>query len=206
MRDFYKQQFSGKKIIFSVDRLDYTKGVFSRLKAYEHFLHLFPQFKEQVVFIMVIVPSRDTIPKYAERKKEIDEFIGNLNSSIGTITWKPVIYQYTHLGFAELSALYSACNMALITPLRDGMNLVAKEFVASRKDLKGVLLLSEMTGAARELTDSLLINPNDVDGLAHKIKEGLEMSEVEQSRRLSICKKESFNTTLIPGQKIFLPS
>jgi trehalose 6-phosphate synthase/phosphatase len=189
LRNFYKEQFKGKKIIFSVDRLDYTKGVFSRLKAYEWFLNLFPQYKERVVFIIVIVPSRDTIPKYAERKKEIDEFIGNLNSSTGTITWKPIIYQYNHLAFAELSALYTVCNMALITPLRDGMNLVAKEFIASRKDLKGVLLLSEMTGAAKEFTDALLINPNDLEGLAHKIKEGLEMSEEEQSRRLMLMQK-----------------
>jgi trehalose 6-phosphate synthase/phosphatase len=138
---------------------------------------------------MVIVPSRDTIPRYAERKKEIDEFIGDINSSIGNITWKPVIYQYAHIDFPQLIALYTACDMALITPLRDGMNLVAKEFVASRKDLKGVLLLSEMTGAARELSDALLINPNDIDGVARKIKEGLEMNEEEQSRRLSVMQK-----------------
>ncbi|TDH24586.1 bifunctional alpha,alpha-trehalose-phosphate synthase (UDP-forming)/trehalose-phosphatase [Segetibacter sp. 3557_3] len=184
LRSFYKQEFRDKKILFSVDRLDYTKGVFSRLKAYEWFLNLFPAYREKVVFIMVIVPSRDTIPKYAERKKEIDEFIGNINSRIGTITWKPVVYQYNQLSFEQLIALYTGCDLALITPLRDGMNLVAKEFVASRQDHKGVLLLSELTGAARELTDALLINPNDLDGLARKIKEGLEMSEAEQSRRL----------------------
>ncbi len=132
---------------------------------------------------MVIVPSRDIILRYAERKKEIDEFIGDINSSIGNITWKPVIYQYAHIDFPQLIALYTACDMALITPLRDGMNLVAKEFVASRRDLKGVLVLSEMTGAARELTDALLINPNDIDGVARKIKEGLEMNEEEQSSR-----------------------
>ncbi len=185
LRDFYKREFHGKKILFSVDRLDYTKGVFSRLKGYEWFLKLFPAYREKVVFIMVIVPSRDTIPRYAERKKEIDEFIGNINSTIGTITWKPVIYQYTHLSFEQLVALYTACDLAMITPLRDGMNLVAKEFVASRQDLKGVLLLSDLTGAARELTDALLINPNDLDGLARKINEGLEMNEEEQSRRLA---------------------
>ena len=177
LKDFYKQQFKGKKILFSVDRLDYTKGVFARLKAYEHFLKLFPSYKEKVVFIMVVVPSRDTIPRYAERKKEIDEFIGNFNSSIGNITWKPIIYQYTHLNFNQLLSLYTACDMALVTPLRDGMNLVAKEFVASRRDNKGVLLLSEMTGAARELTEALLINPNDINSVAQRIKEGLEMSE-----------------------------
>lgn len=188
-RNFYRKQFSDQKILFSVDRLDYTKGVFSRLKAYEWFFKLYPEYKEKVVLIIVVVPSRDTIPKYADRKREIDEFIGNFNSSIGSITWKPVIYQYNHLNFTELMALYTACDMALITPLRDGMNLVAKEFVSSQQDLKGVLLLSEMAGAARELTEALLVNPNDTQGFAMKIKEGLEMSKDEQSGHLRVMQK-----------------
>ncbi len=189
LRTLYKQQFKNQKILFSVDRLDYTKGVFSRLKAYEWFLEHFPEYRERAIFIIVIVPSRDSIPKYAERKREIDEYIGNINSTIGTITWKPVIYQYTHLAFDQLIALYTACDMAIITPLRDGMNLVAKEFVASRQDLRGVLLLSEMAGAARELSEALLVNPNDIDGFADKIKDGLEMSTDEQARHLSVMQK-----------------
>lgn len=184
-RDILKKQFGDRKVIFSVDRLDYTKGVSSRLKAYEYFLTQFPEFIGEVVFVMVVVPSRDTISKYAERKKIIDEYIGDLNSRIGDINWQPVIYQYNHLQFSELIALYTCCNLALITPLRDGMNLVAKEFVASRKDKAGVLILSEMAGAARELTDSLTINPNDTEDIALKIKLGLEMSLDEQSRRIN---------------------
>nr|MBA2746237.1 trehalose-6-phosphate synthase [Flavisolibacter sp.] len=117
-RKTYREQFNQQKIIFSVDRLDYTKGVFCRLKAYERFLVKYPEFKEKVVFVMVIVPSRDTIKKYAERKTEIDGFIGDFNSRIGNITWKPVNYQYTHLDFHDLMALYTACDLALITPLR----------------------------------------------------------------------------------------
>jgi trehalose 6-phosphate synthase/phosphatase len=185
----YKKQFEGKKIIFSVDRLDYTKGVYSRLKAYERFLKKYPSYKGNVVFVMVIVPSRDTIKKYAERKREIDEIIGDMNSRIGNISWKPVIYQYTHLEFDDLLALYTSCDLALITPLRDGMNLVAKEFVTSRKDLQGVLVLSEMAGAARELSDALTINPNDLEGTADKIKEGLEMNPEQQSIRLTQMQK-----------------
>jgi trehalose 6-phosphate synthase/phosphatase len=188
-RTEYKKQFEGKSIIFSVDRLDYTKGVYSRLKAYERFIKKFPAYKGNVVFIMVIVPSRDTIKKYADRKREIDEFIGDMNSRIGNISWKPVIYQYSHLEFDDLLALYTACDLALITPLRDGMNLVAKEFVTSRKDLKGVLVLSEMAGAARELSDALTINPNDIEGTADKIKEGIEMPLEQQSIRLSQMQK-----------------
>lgn len=189
LRNNYKKQMDDKKIIFSVDRLDYTKGVLCRLKAYEKFLSSHPEYIEKVVFIMVIVPSRDSIPKYNERKKEIDEFIGSFNARIGKLSWKPIIYQYTHLDFEDLIAFYTLCDVALITPLRDGMNLVAKEFVVSRQDKKGVLILSEMAGAAKELADAITINPNDQNGLAKKIKEGLEMPAEEQEKRISIMQK-----------------
>lgn len=180
-----KDRFRDKKIIFSVDRLDYTKGVNNRLKAYDYFLKNHPEYHEKVVFVLVVVPSRDNITKYAERKKMIDEYIGHLNSTVGNINWQPIIYQYNHLDFKELITMYTSCDLALITPLRDGMNLVAKEFVASRKDKRGVLALSEMAGAVRELTDALTINPNDTRELAEKIQEGLEMSEQEQERRMT---------------------
>jgi trehalose 6-phosphate synthase/phosphatase len=179
-----RENLPGKKIIFSVDRLDYTKGVHNRLKAYECFLTQYPQYREKVVFIIVVVPSRDTVTKYAERKKMIDEAISGINSRVGTLHWQPIIYQYNTLSFEQMVALYTACDLALITPMRDGMNLVAKEFVASRKDRQGVLVLSEMAGAARELTDALTINPNDIGEIAGKIKEGLEMLPAEQARRL----------------------
>lgn len=184
VRQTLKDRFKDKKVIFSVDRLDYTKGVSNRLKAFEYFLKQNPQYNEKVVFILVIVPSRDSIVKYAERKKMIDEYIGHFNSSIGTVHWQPIIYQYNSLGFDDLMAMYSFCDLALITPLRDGMNLVAKEFIASRKDLKGVLVLSDMAGAARELTDALAINPNDIEEMATRIKEGLEMGEDEQRKAM----------------------
>ena len=184
-RKFYSEQFEGKKIIFSVDRLDYSKNVLGRLKGYERFFLQYPEYKEQVVFILAVVPSRDNIANYMERKKEIDEFIGGFNARIGTIVWKPVIYQYAHLPFEEMIALYSCCNIALITPLRDGMNLVSKEFVATRQDKQGVLVLSEMAGAARELTDAVLINPNDINGLAEKMHFALEMPKDEQEKRMS---------------------
>lgn len=184
LRNNYKQQFENKKVIFSVDRLDYTKGVYNRLKAFEYFLLNYPEYKEKVAFILVVVPSRDSISKYAERKKMIDEYISHINSSIGTINWQPVIYQYTNLEFEELLAMYTYCNLALITPLRDGMNLVAKEFVASRKDGKGVLILSEMAGAVRELTEALTINPHDIEEIAANIKAALVMDEKEQQERI----------------------
>jgi len=189
LRNKLKDQFRGKKMIFSADRLDYTKGVYSRLKAFELFLLDNPTYHEKVQFVLVVVPSRDTISRYAERKKMIDEYIGDINSRIGNINWQPVIYQYANLDTKELVAMYTACDLALITPLRDGMNLVAKEFVASRKDLQGVLVLSDMAGAAKELTDALMINPNDHEDMAERIKQGLEMPAEEQSRRMKTMRK-----------------
>lgn len=193
LRQSLLEQMNGRKIIFSVDRLDYTKGVFNRLKAYESFLQQNPEYHEKVVFILVIVPSRDTISQYVERKREIDEFTSQINSRIGSIHWMPVIYQYNSLEFEEMVSLYSSCDLALITPLRDGMNLVSKEFVASRKDKKGVLVISEMAGAARELTDALTINPNDILEISQKIKEGLEMSPEEQAAHLENMQKRIAN-------------
>lgn len=196
-RDEIRNSFPGKKIIFSIDRLDYTKGVSHRLEGFRLFLEKNPQYKEKVVFVMVIIPSREYIPRYSERKKMIDETISNINSKIGTIQWQPVIYQYSSLSFEQLTGLYTTCDLALITPLRDGMNLVAKEFVASRFDKKGVLLLSEMAGAARELTTALQINPNDVDEIATSIKIGLEMKDSEQKFRLEAMQAriQGYNVT-----------
>ena len=184
MRKEYNNLKGTKKMIFSVDRLDYTKGIPNRLKAYETFLSAYPEYIGKVIFVLVIIPSRNTIRKYAERKKMIDEYIGNLNSRMGTILWQPVVYYYNHLSFEELTALYTASDVALITPLRDGMNLVAKEFVASRSEQNGVLILSEMTGAAKELTEALLINPNDKEEIASMIKIAMEMPEEEQAQRI----------------------
>lgn len=189
IREEYMALKGDKKLIFSVDRLDYTKGLQNRLKGYHKFLTNYPEYIGKVIFVLVVVPSRDEIDKYVERKKMIDEYIGNLNSSLGDIAWQPVLYHYNHLPFEELVALYTACDLALITPLRDGMNLVAKEYVASQIDQKGVLILSEMAGAARELTDALLINPNDIREIAEAIKTGIEMSEAEQQYRMTAMQK-----------------
>jgi len=188
-RGEYMKLKGDKKLIFSVDRLDYTKGVQNRLKGYYKFLTDNPEYIGKVIFVLVVVPSRDEIDKYAERKRMIDEYIGNMNSSLGDIAWQPVLYHYNHLPFHELIALYTACDLALITPLRDGMNLVAKEYVASQGEGTGVLILSEMAGAARELTDALLINPNDTKEIAESIKTGIEMSETEQRVRMKAMQK-----------------
>ncbi|MBK0378674.1 bifunctional alpha,alpha-trehalose-phosphate synthase (UDP-forming)/trehalose-phosphatase [Mucilaginibacter segetis] len=189
VKNDYLELKGDKQMIFSVDRLDYTKGLQSRLKGFKKFLVQNPEYIGKVVFVLVIVPSRDSIKKYVERKRMLDEYIGSMNSTMGNINWQPIIYHYNHLSFEELVALYTVCDLALITPLRDGMNLVSKEFVASRKDKKGVLILSEMAGAARELTEALLINPNDTTEIADMIKTGLEMGVEEQEERMIAMQK-----------------
>jgi trehalose 6-phosphate synthase/phosphatase len=183
-----EQKFYDQKIIFSVDRLDYTKGLSYRLQGFEIFLEKYPEWREKVVFILNIVPSREYIPAYAERRKEIEERVSAINGKYSTLHWQPLIYRYNHLAFDELCALYQTTDVALITPLRDGMNLVAKEYIASCID-KGVLILSELTGAASELNEAILVNPTDSDEVADAIVTALDMPLQEQRGRLSYMQK-----------------
>ncbi|MDP4150091.1 MAG: bifunctional alpha,alpha-trehalose-phosphate synthase (UDP-forming)/trehalose-phosphatase [Bacteroidota bacterium] len=184
MRNRIRTNFEDKKIIFSVDRMDYTKGLMQRLDGFEYFLERYPEWREKMVFILNIVPSRSEIPAYSERKKTIEEKIGMVNGRFSTISWQPVIYRYNHLPFTELVALYQAADVALITPLRDGMNLVAKEYVASCAAGRGVLILSELAGAASELSEAILVNPTDVGDIASAITRALAMPLYEQRTRL----------------------
>jgi trehalose 6-phosphate synthase/phosphatase len=177
-------KFYNQKIVFSVDRLDYTKGLEFRLDGYEEFLNKYPEWKEKVVFILNIIPSRDLIPAYMNRKSLIEEKVSTINGKFSSLHWQPLIYRYNHLSFEELCALYQVADAALITPLRDGMNLVAKEYIASCID-KGVLILSELTGAASELGEAVLVNPTDVEEVADAIDTALTMHVIEQRSRLS---------------------
>lgn len=183
-----EENFYDQKVIFSVDRLDYTKGINYRLDGFEHLLEEHPELKEKIVFILNIVPSRDTIPSYNEMKKAIEVQISTINGKFSTLHWQPIIYRYNHLAFEELCALYQAADVALITPLRDGMNLVAKEYIASCID-KGVLILSELTGAASELNEAVLVNPTDTNEVANAIYLALTMPLVEQRSRLSYMQR-----------------
>lgn len=188
IRDKARSNLEDKKIIFSVDRLDYTKGLMQRLSGFEYFLERYPEWREKVVFILNIVPSRSTIPAYSDRKRQIEEKIGTINGKFSTISWQPVLYRYTHMSFNELVALYQAADAALITPLRDGMNLVAKEYVASSTG-KGVLILSELAGAASELSEAILVNPTDVFDVASSITRALAMPLYEQRNRISLMQR-----------------
>ncbi|HXB92437.1 MAG TPA: bifunctional alpha,alpha-trehalose-phosphate synthase (UDP-forming)/trehalose-phosphatase, partial [Puia sp.] len=178
-----------KKIIFSVDRLDYTKGLLDRLHSFEYFLEHYPEWREKMVFILNIVPSRSNIPAYNDRKKKIEEKIGTINGLFSSISWQPILYRYSHLSFKELIALYQAADVALITPLRDGMNLVAKEYIASSDSGKGVLILSELAGAASELSEAILVNPTDTADVASAITRALSMPLFEQRNRISLMQR-----------------
>ncbi|WP_205511324.1 bifunctional alpha,alpha-trehalose-phosphate synthase (UDP-forming)/trehalose-phosphatase [Longitalea arenae] len=199
-----KNNFEGKKIIFSVDRLDYTKGLMDRLSAFDYFLDQYPDWREKVVFILNIVPSRDDIQAYTERKQQIEQKIGTINGKVSTITWQPIIYRYTHLPFNELAALYKAADVALITPLRDGMNLVAKEYVASCSARKGVLILSELAGAANELNEALLVNPTDVIEVSNAINRALTMPVDEQQQRMILMQQRLSDYDVIKWVSDFL--
>ncbi len=171
------------KVVLSIDRLDYTKGILNRLNAYEVFLEENPQWHRKVVLVIVVVPSRVGIEHYQQMKRRIDELVGNINGRFGSINWTPIVYQFKFLPFRHLTALYSISDVALITPLRDGMNLIAKEYLSTRTDKTGVLILSEMAGASRELGEAIIINPNNIEEIVDALKIALEMPKEEQIKR-----------------------
>jgi trehalose 6-phosphate synthase/phosphatase len=179
-----KQNFSYRKIILGVDRLDYTKGIPERLRAYRKFLRDFPEWRDKVVFIQVAVPSRERVPKYGRLRKEVDELIGEINGDWSTPEWSPITYVRRSLPQAELAALYATADVALVTPLRDGLNLVAKEYIACKSSGDGVLVLSEFAGAAAEMGEALLVNPYDEEGLSKTIERALTLSEPEKRQRM----------------------
>jgi len=181
----YREALRDTRVILSIDRLDYTKGIAQRLRAFDQLLQRYPEWRGQVSLIMLVVPSRDQVAQYASLKEEIDELVGRINAQYRTISWNPILYFYRSLPLEELAALYRLAEVALVTPMRDGMNLVAKEYVASRLDQRGVLILSERAGAARELSDALIINPTDVGQLVEAMHEALVMPEEEQITRMS---------------------
>jgi trehalose 6-phosphate synthase/phosphatase len=173
-----------RRVIFSVDRLDYSKGILHRLRGFEAFLSSFPEYVGKVSFVLLVVPSREQVARYQRMKQELDELVGQVNGRFGAVDWVPIVYQYRSVPFTELVALYNLADVALITPLRDGMNLVAKEYVACKPEGNGVLILSDMAGAARELGEALQINPNHTREIAEAIQEALTMPPADQARRM----------------------
>ncbi len=177
------REHTNGKLILSIDRLDYTKGILNRIEAFEIFLQRFPEYHEKIRLVMVIVPSRSEVSHYKQLKKKTDESIGRVNGLFSTVNWTPIWYYYRSFEFNDLIDLYRECEIGMVTPLRDGMNLVAKEFLATKIDSKGILILSELAGASKELHHALLVNPFDTLSLSDAIHEAINMGNAEQVER-----------------------
>jgi trehalose 6-phosphate synthase/phosphatase len=181
-RELMDRRLAGgdKKIILSIDRLDYTKGIAVRLRAFEHFLQTCPEFHEKVSLLFFVMPSRESMEQYKILKRDLDELVGRINSTYGSLSWMPVLYFYRQLDFEERMELYCQSDIALITPIRDGMNLIAKEYLATREGRSGVLIISEMAGASKELSEALIVNPNNQLEISTSIRSALLMPKEEQ--------------------------
>jgi len=177
--------FPGCQLILGSDRLDYSKGIPERLRAFRTALERHPELRGRVILIQVVVPSRVEIPRYHEFKERIDRLVGDINGRFSTSTWLPVQYHFRSLDRDDLLAHYRACDIGFVTPLKDGMNLVAKEYCACRIEEDGVLILSQFAGAAEQLkSGAVLVNPYDVEQMADTILTAFRMSEAERSARM----------------------
>ena len=171
-------------IFLGVDRLDYTKGIDLRLKSFAGLLEQNRGLPRRYAFVQVAVPSRENVPAYQELRSDIEQLVGRINGDYGEPGWSPVSYLYRSLELEELIAYYVAADVMLVTPLRDGMNLVAKEYVACRRNRPGVLVLSEFAGAAEQLRSAVIVNPHDVDGVTQTLRMATEMDQSEVRARM----------------------
>jgi len=179
----FRERLGTEKVVLGIDRLDYTKGIHSRMVAFEKFLEDNPDYHGRVSFFQIATPSRSKLESYQQIRREVDEVVGRINGRFARESWVPVNYRYRTYSQYELCAFYRAADAALITPLRDGMNVVTQEFITANED--GVLILSELTGAAYLLPEAVQVNPYDRNGLARAIQTALEMPEDEKRERLS---------------------
>ena len=200
----YRKSIGTVKLILSIDRLDYSKGIPQRLRAFELFLSKYPDFKEKVSLFMVVVPSRDSVSKYKQLKEEIDLLVGRINGQFSKLNWTPIHYFYRSFPLPALSAFYRISDVALVSPMRDGMNLVCKEYVASRLDKKGVLILSEMAGASKELSDAIIVNPNDIHQLVEAMHKALTMPEDLQIESMTSMQKSLKRYNIHAWVKLFM--
>ncbi|HEY5152354.1 MAG TPA: bifunctional alpha,alpha-trehalose-phosphate synthase (UDP-forming)/trehalose-phosphatase [Candidatus Saccharimonadales bacterium] len=199
----YRKRYKGLRVIVGVDRLDPTKGLVERMKAYATLLERNPRLRGKVVFSLVAAPSRTDIPAYKQLSKRLSSLVGEINTTYGSPKWQPVDYMNVAQPFEEVTALFQIADVAFIAPLRDGMNLAAKEFVAS-KHKSGVLILSETAGAAEELQDALLVNPKQPETLVRALEQALEMRKRELRRRLSRMQQQLSTNTVQEWAKGFV--
>jgi trehalose 6-phosphate synthase/phosphatase len=191
-------------LLVGIDRLDYSKGLPRRLLAFERLLTTHPEWIERIRFVQVAVPSREGLAAYQSVRRNVEELVGRINGRFGTHRWTPIRYINRSVSDTVLSALYRAADVLLVTPLRDGMNLVAKEFVASRIDGDGVLVLSEFAGAADELTRAIIVNPYDVDGMAEAINSALTMPREERRERMEALRAHVMSHDVSEWAEVFL--
>jgi len=185
-----REAIPDQKIILGVDRLDYSKGIPEKLRAFRNALERFDELRGKITLVQIVVPSREDILQYQALKTEIEGLVGEINGGFSRSGWTPVHYMFHSLERTELLAYYRAADIALITSLKDGMNLVAKEYCAANVDRDGILVLSEFAGAASQLhTNSLLVNPYDIEGVAEAIHQAHDMSTDERRRRMHGLRK-----------------
>ncbi len=192
------------KLVLGLDRLDYTKGIPQRMRAFERLLELHPEHREKVTLLQVAVPSRFQVTEYQELKREIDELVGRINGRFGTESWSPIRYLYRSVSPERLSALYRDADVALVTPLRDGMNMVAKEYAASQVDDPGVLILSHLAGAAETMREAIHVNPYNLDEVADALHRALSMDEAERRSRMVALRGRERRNSLEAWVKSFL--
>ena len=202
----FKESGQLEKLIISIDKLDYTKGIPQRIRAFERFLQTYPEYLGKVSLIVQAIPSGETSESFFNLKSKVDELVGRINGNYGSITWTPVRYLNQTFSMDERIELYSLSDIALILPLRDGMNLVAKEFVASRHNGEGVLILSELAGASKELHEALLVNPNNLEDISEAIRQAIEMPVEEQVRRNKVLMQRLQRYTVERWAKEFIKS
>jgi trehalose 6-phosphate synthase len=203
-REIHTNLGAGRKIVLGIDRLDYTKGIDNRLKAYRELLQDGRVKVENCVLVQTAVPSREHVEQYEDQRATVEQLVGEINGAHGRLGQVAVNYLRKSFPADELAALYSAADVMLVTPLRDGMNLICKEFVATRIEDDGVLVLSEFAGAAAELKSALLVNPHDVDALAATIQRALTMPAGEAARRMRALRRVVMGHDVFDWARSFL--
>jgi trehalose 6-phosphate synthase/phosphatase len=200
----HQRKYRGLRVILTVDRLDPTKGLVERLQAYQLFLRQNPSIRGKVIMVMLAVPSRTEIEEYKELKEQVESLIRDITKEFGTSSWQPIDYLYTSLPVESVTALYQVADVAFITPIRDGMNLVAKEYIASRPKHDGVLILSSTAGAAQELTDALLVNPKRPETLVEALNRAIKMPKRELRERITNMDRHIAKHTVQAWAKQFM--
>jgi trehalose 6-phosphate synthase/phosphatase len=199
-----RHRFEGRYVLLAVDRLDYTKGIPERLRTYRRLLERAPDLRGRVVLVQVAVPSRESIPQYEDIRREVNELVGAINGDLGTPDWTPVVYIRRGISRAELVALYAVSDLGWVTPLRDGMNLVAKEFVACQTDGDAVLVLSEFAGAASEMGEAFIVNPHDEERTAAVIERALSLTPEERRERMFALRRRVLRNNAFAWSQRFL--